>query len=655
MEAARDRGRPLKQKSMRGAFAALLACAALGIPARGRGAQAPADPWPRQFKSGNATILVYQPQVESWIGNTITFRSAIAIRKPDPKDDVFGVIFAKARTQVDKASRIVLLEDVAVTKRDFPGAPDNGLLYLISLKTQLGPSQRTIALDRLEASLAASGAGRPPGGRRSPTTRRGSSSAGRRRCWWRSTVRPRCGRSRTPLQRVINTRTLVLANEDGTAFLPASRGRGWLSAPALDGPWEPAEAPPEGLEAAAASLAAAGDRRPADGRQARLHPRSTSARRPPALIVFEGEPAFDADPGHDPRAALRTQRAKCSSTRRATSISSCSRAAGSRAGARRARGPACRVRSFPRTSGRSPPIRRPPGFSPRSPERRRRMRPCSPTPSLRPPSSAASAGPRSLPGSTERRRRRRSKAPRSGTSSTRPRRSSRSIRETSTPCRTASGSTPPRWPGPGSSRPPLPDAIATIPAELSAVLRHPRPHLWRDHRLRLRGLHARLPRIHRHPGRRRGRTAPATSTRPGSDRPGIPSLQPTRPGEAVGPRPTAISTAPTARASAPRSAAAFSSGGGRNPVTPTPETGKSSPYGRSRPSNDVYVDKEGHIYSNASGHWQQHSADGWMDAAGDMDWAERKPGPVATARKRFSAVQPGPARRRDPDPGNSPR
>ena len=88
---------------------------------------------------------------------------------------MFGVIFAKARTQVDKATRIVLLDDVAVTKRDFPGLPDNGLLYLISLKTQLGAAQRTIALDRLEASLAASGAAKPPGRRGRQRLRRGSS------------------------------------------------------------------------------------------------------------------------------------------------------------------------------------------------------------------------------------------------------------------------------------------------------------------------------------------------------------------------------------------------------------------------------------------------------------------------------------------------
>lgn len=198
---------------MRRAFAALVALAALGLSGAARGADAPADPWPRQFKSGNATILVYQPQVDSWVGNTLTFRSAIAVRKPDPKDDVFGFLSAKARTQVDKTSRIVLLEDVVVTKRDFPGLPDNGLLYLISLKTQLGPAQRTIALERLEASLAASAAPRPPGVavtndppkvlvRQSPATLVAIDGP--------AALRPV---HRSPFQRVINTRTLLLADE----------------------------------------------------------------------------------------------------------------------------------------------------------------------------------------------------------------------------------------------------------------------------------------------------------------------------------------------------------------------------------------------------------------------------------------------------------
>ena len=52
--------------------------------------------------------------------------------------------------------------------------------------------------------------------------------------------------------------------------------------------------------------------------------------------------------------------------------------------------------------------------------------------------------------------------------------------------------------------------------------------------------------------------------------------------------------------------------------------GKPSPYGTVEAANDVYVDKDGHIYSNSTGSWQRHSAEGWSGDAGDTDWADRE-------------------------------
>jgi hypothetical protein len=89
----------------------------------------PADPWPREVKVSNATLLVYQPQVESWEGNTLKFRSAVAVRPTGGEDETFGVIWTAVRTQVDKVSRIVALQDFTITKSNFPTLPDQGAAY----------------------------------------------------------------------------------------------------------------------------------------------------------------------------------------------------------------------------------------------------------------------------------------------------------------------------------------------------------------------------------------------------------------------------------------------------------------------------------------------------------------------------------------------
>jgi hypothetical protein len=80
----------------------------------------PADPWPRDLSISNAAVLVYQPQINSWNGNQIDFRAALAIKPSGAQEETFGVVFASARTQVDKVTRTVVFENLRITKSDFP-------------------------------------------------------------------------------------------------------------------------------------------------------------------------------------------------------------------------------------------------------------------------------------------------------------------------------------------------------------------------------------------------------------------------------------------------------------------------------------------------------------------------------------------------------
>ena len=150
---------------------ALVSCAAQApdsfapAPAPGAGLEAPAagapvppdpDPWPRQIQLSNATLTVYQPQVESWQGNQFSFRAAVAAKASGANAGTFGVVWGSARTEVDRVVRRVTLEDLRLTRSNFPTLPDKGAAYLSELQQQSQGAVRTIALDSLEASLAAS-------------------------------------------------------------------------------------------------------------------------------------------------------------------------------------------------------------------------------------------------------------------------------------------------------------------------------------------------------------------------------------------------------------------------------------------------------------------------------------------------------------------
>ena len=108
----------------------------------------PADPWPRVINLANGQVLVYQPQINSWTGNQLDFRTALALKPAGAKEETFGVVFATARTQVDKITRTVVFEDMKISKIDFPTLPDRGAAYSTELQADFAGPVRTISLDR---------------------------------------------------------------------------------------------------------------------------------------------------------------------------------------------------------------------------------------------------------------------------------------------------------------------------------------------------------------------------------------------------------------------------------------------------------------------------------------------------------------------------
>ena len=224
----------------------------------------PADPWPRDVTLANADVLIYQPQVDSWQGNALSWRVAVALRPSGTKDETFGVLWGNARTEVDRTTRTVELEDVIVTKVNFPTVPNNGEAYLAGLYGALKGALATMALDSLETSLAASQAVKPGGRpvRNEPPQIIVSYTP--------ALLIPITGAPvwrpipNTALERVINTQGM-LARAGGTYYLHVYDG--WFSAPSVTGPWTLPPGVPPGLDEAAKQLAAPSPARPTISRR----------------------------------------------------------------------------------------------------------------------------------------------------------------------------------------------------------------------------------------------------------------------------------------------------------------------------------------------------------------------------------------------------
>ncbi len=264
-----------------------------------KASQLPANAWPRQVNLTNATVLMYQPQVSSWSGNRIEFRSALAIHPKGAKEESFGVMFATARTQVDKVARTVVFEDMKITKSDFPTLPDRGAAYTATLQAAVASDVRTISLDRLTASLDLDGVKPPtvPVQNTPPKVIVSESPA---------ILVPIDGTpvlkavpSDSRFQRVINTHALILQGGLGDNYYIHVLD-GWLTSSSIAGPWTLASATPIGMASAAQAVAKTGVVDMLEG-PPKANPKPSLAtgvptiitsQVPAELIVFRGQPDF---------------------------------------------------------------------------------------------------------------------------------------------------------------------------------------------------------------------------------------------------------------------------------------------------------------------------------------------------------------------------
>jgi len=259
------------------------------------------DHWPRQFQLPDAAATVYQPQVESWDGNELSFRIAVGLKPSSSSEEVFGVVWGVARTDVDRVARHVLLQDMLLTRSSFPTLPDNGAAYLSELSLQL-PHARGMSLDRLEASLAATRTesaatiAAVPVKNDVPVIRVATSP---------TILIPIEGKPviqavpDTQFERVLNTRALI-AREAGGSTWYVHVYDGWLAGPKLEGPYALASTVPALLDPLAHDLADKGQVVLLDGGNADPKPTLASgvpalflSEQPAELVVFKGEPVFE--------------------------------------------------------------------------------------------------------------------------------------------------------------------------------------------------------------------------------------------------------------------------------------------------------------------------------------------------------------------------
>lgn len=110
--------------------------------------------WPREIVTPKATILIYQPQPETFQGNHVTARSAVSVTMKGSSEPVFGAAWYDATVSTDRENRTVQYQQVKVTEAKFPDAsPDQVEKFKEVVGREMTGWQMQGSLDRLLTTL----------------------------------------------------------------------------------------------------------------------------------------------------------------------------------------------------------------------------------------------------------------------------------------------------------------------------------------------------------------------------------------------------------------------------------------------------------------------------------------------------------------------
>ena len=111
--------------------------------------------WPRTITKPGGTVVLYQPQVDSWNNyQQVDARMAFTLTPTGGKSHV-GVVTVRLKSAVNMDAHTVFLSDPQVTSVAFPGLDPTTTAQMDQLvKTFFNPAATmTISLDRLVASV----------------------------------------------------------------------------------------------------------------------------------------------------------------------------------------------------------------------------------------------------------------------------------------------------------------------------------------------------------------------------------------------------------------------------------------------------------------------------------------------------------------------
>jgi hypothetical protein len=117
-------------------------------------AAAYAATWPQEIVTESGTIVVYQPQPESFSGNVLKGRAAMSLEVKGRDEPIFGAFWFDATVETDKEAGTVLIQDIKVTNVRWPDSKDaEEQRFTAAVEGAMPESGFEISLEALSSSL----------------------------------------------------------------------------------------------------------------------------------------------------------------------------------------------------------------------------------------------------------------------------------------------------------------------------------------------------------------------------------------------------------------------------------------------------------------------------------------------------------------------
>lgn len=276
-------------------FTIILAAAALTQ------AQAEGDKdWPKMVEAMGASITMYQPQIDSWEGNTFEARAAVSVVGSAGQAPVFGAVWLSGHFTTDKAARTVSFYDVTVPAVRFPDAGEEKEQKLIDiLEDELDDWVYEVDLDILLPSLELAD-------RESPGEADLKHDVPKIIVKHKPAVlilidgEPKLQKIEdSKLERVVNTPYVII--KDGGQYFLGSDSE-WFTAMAVMGPWRPAGKLPKDIAEIDSQMKRQAETQPEDDStktQDTRAPEIVVSTEAAELIFIDGETTMEPIAGND--------------------------------------------------------------------------------------------------------------------------------------------------------------------------------------------------------------------------------------------------------------------------------------------------------------------------------------------------------------------